>query len=595
MTETVHNVSKQVLLDTHRMHDGCESVRNILSSRPFASKKGIVQATDLLLFFDSWEDPKSVIGLFLDLKQEKTILDSDFSPSCYHIGNETPLIDAALTCATVIKNSLERSFDKAVVKKVLDISPKQKGTKKSIAYFKGLTQSEVDEEVEYTIQANNRKGHNNIGITLALLTLWVNDIQSKHFDPWFLGIRAGGFYENNKKAAQICKIEGDFTSSPIVQRCLNVLTKRVLTHINEISDNEYSSIESFIVDVLDGDASLKHSNHYIEYESLTDCYEYYRIDGRMSALTPEYVAETVQSVFICYLQTCLELTTNASPLDVQNLKVKQNIKESLQLSDVNLQDIYLYLNDIDEHNILNACVWTVKNRQIKDYGIKLVDQVIDTFKNNRMNPDKPINTENKKEKKLQVKTLEKKIFEMEKELEHQSHLVSALRTENKRLKESKPSPTDKSDSSEWEYQKKYNKIMKQLNKSQQELSNEKSKNSALEEKIELLSRSMDSPVEICDIDPLKKYLFIVDDDRVRSKLKAWFPNSVIAEHIELNARNARCYYMSVVMAAKVSHVKYHHYKTKCIQFNIPVANCNGTNYQSICLAIRKCEQENNIM
>lgn len=120
------------------------------------------------------------------------------------------------------------------------------------------------------------------------------------------------------------------------------------------------------------------------------------------------------------------------------------------------------------------------------------------------------------------------------------------------------------------------------------LEKEKRKNAELEKKVaeykefqKAVSQEEPVPDVLPEVDMTQRYMFVVQDAKMKPKLHEWFPNCVISEGREVTGG----YYMVIFITKSISHTEYFRVKKKCESKNIPYVNCNRIAKEAVIQAI----------
>lgn len=586
MDEQKYTVSEKVLVETYRRM-GSSSLPEVLRVTPMVSSKSLLKAVNLVLDFFAWTQPENIIELFLNLKHSNTIKKQDI-PNAYYWGwNPSDVVNAACTCSEAIANCIKRQFNRNIIKQIIAIYPNQKLLQESVQFSENLAQYDVDDKVKAI--AGICDDRSNIYVaTLALLSMWVNGIYSKKMEDFFNTLPNNSYRSKEEKRAGICSFEGNLSCNSDTRKYKTILTRKIMTYLRQQIGYDYKSVEDYLQAVFLKSEDTIDTSRQIEHTGIMNCIESYKLSLRPSYPNTDYISDVVDDVLEKHVLACFNtmIQENTSFVIPQMISTHNII--DMKLFDT--IDVLPYLKQIDMRTLLNTCLWAIILRHTKEQGEGIVDKTLSSFEEKRNEPDNNKSDDLQKIKDLQAKLKKKESYE-----HHQNGVISGLRDEIARLKSQLATYESESCTQNWEYERKYHKAVssakKMESKLRADLQDQSDKIAALEEKIFAISQSKNKQSECMEVDTSKKFLFVVDDEHFTPRIKAWFPNSIISTHAVLNHVNASSFYMGVFLTGKVTHVSYKHYKDKCILYNIPVANCNGTSYSSICQSIRKCEQE----
>lgn len=579
--ENKYAVNSKIISDTYNQIRQ-RNTHEYLRIKPYILQNIPMNAIEATLLFLSWTYPKKVIGLHKELQKEGILRPEVMCDIDYYIGSGDPIYDIALTCAEAIKNCIQDAFNINLIKRVLAIGVNQKKLEQMIINFNKMKPEELEKEIDTIIASPKSK--NRVDEIMIFLYLWANGIYTEQMGKYLSKVNYGDFYHNNRRIIQIFDLDSNFVENEIVQKCIETTKRRLLLFVNKISNKKWESVELFIKEILQNTDHLTDRNSFIEFASVIDCFEYFHMLNRSLNFSDEYISNTIHSVLICYIQTCFELVLKEEDCYQlsNNFKIFPSVDTLLSKSHF-CQNIFIYLNQFSESSIIASCIWAIKLRQVKGTARIVIDNALQS--ENR----KP-ETNNQTD----IRNLKIKTNQLEEKVKYQDAVILSLRTELRKLRGQTMEQCSIPDSEELKYRRKYNKAEKNVARLEQELLEERERVIALEEKITSVSRSANKSIDYHSIDTSKKYLFVVDDDRLASRLKVWFPKSILSDHAEVSPRNANNFYMGVFFTSKITHVTYKYYKEKCILFKIPIANCNGSGYASVCSAIKKCEMENNL-
>lgn len=120
------------------------------------------------------------------------------------------------------------------------------------------------------------------------------------------------------------------------------------------------------------------------------------------------------------------------------------------------------------------------------------------------------------------------------------------------------------------------------------LKKEQRKNASLEEKLAeyrefetSISQEEDIPDSLPEVDTSARYMFVMQDPKMKPKLREWFPNSVLSEGKDVT----QAYYMVVFITKSISHSEYIRVKRRCDTQNVPYVNCNRISKDAVMEAI----------
>lgn len=129
---------------------------------------------------------------------------------------------------------------------------------------------------------------------------------------------------------------------------------------------------------------------------------------------------------------------------------------------------------------------------------------------------------------------------------------------------------------------------KRLHEVMDALKKEQKKNASLEERLDeyrefetSISQEEDIPDSLPDVDTSARYMFVMQDPKMKPKLREWFPNSVLSEGKDVT----QAYYMVVFITKSISHSEYIRVKRKCDTQNVPYVNCNRISKDAVMEAI----------
>lgn len=585
MDEQKYTVSEKVLVETYRSM-GNQALPETLRTSPMVSAKSLLKAVNLILDFFAWTQPEDIIGLFLDLKHSNTIKKQDI-PSTYYWGwNPSDVVNAACTCSEAIANCIKRQFNRNIIKQIIAIYPNQKLLQDSVQFSENLAQYDVDDKVKAIVGICDDRS-NLYAATLALLSMWVNGIYSKNMEDFFNTLDS--YRSKKEKITGACSFEGNISRNYNTGKYKTILNRKIMAYLRQQTGRDYKSVGNYLKTVFLKSGDTIDTSRKIEHAGIMNCIESYKLSLHPAYPNTEYIADVVDDVLEKHVLACFNIMIQKKTSFVIPQMISTHNIIDMKLFDT--IDVLPYIKRIDIGELLNTCLWAIMLRHTKEQGERFVDKTLSSFEKKRNGADKNESNDLQKVKDLQAKLKKKENHE-----HHQNGVISGLRDEIARLKAQLAAYESESCTQNWEYERKYHKAINSAknmeSKLRADLHDQQDKITALEEKISAISQSKNRQSEYMQVDTSKKFLFVVDDEHFTPRIKAWFPNSIISTHAVLNHANASSFYMGVFLTGKVTHVSYKHYKDKCILYNIPVANCNGTSYSSICQSIRKCEQEN---
>lgn len=435
----------------------------------------------------------------------------------------------------------------------------------------------------------------------AYLYLWTHGIESYYIDQYF---KKHPFVdeevETKKKwAAHIFHMQGTFDESRRVKVFIQRLRSKATKYVNAENKGRYA-LEGSILAILSGreDASPYICiNKWLTYNRVifTDLDFDVNAAGKDEKKIVDRVSKAIDDFCKSYILYCYESEHEAriTTIKEQTLLIAD---WTLEEEDFQENDILQRVKSADAASLYTSFLWAsavaVVAGPLRDITRK---HAMGYFENVSLH-DK-LSVSRAAELEAANERLRSELDRVNQEKKCRLEENTVLKQENIQLRK-KVSDMEKEQSSgeqEKEMQTELRLIRKKGSAMAKELAQIQDEADALREKLKELEEAHPltggKEEDIRLVDTSKKYLFVVNDAKMRRKIQAWFPNSVISEKADLNSKNRDSYYMVIFITRSISHVEYFRFKQKCIAYNVPINYCNQLNYRLVCQSILRCMRE----
>lgn len=522
--------------------------------------------------------------------------------------------------AQAVSDFLMESNDRSLVREFLSGFSPQNFLTDAYKVCKGKTQSQIDWVIQQGISRAEKRqnGHIAMPFAFAFLYLWSQGIESYYIDKFFKENCLFTIQQDYSYAERIFHIKGDFFSAD----CIKSYTQRIRAKIAAfvgIEDSQWA-LEKRVLSGLNFGSPFEEelseisgfdTRYIVKLLELNGIYAYSdQEDPEILQAGRDAINDTIAS----YLLTCYE---------EEYIERMRAMKQASSISGVlNNQKIPLkafeesaiakYVRQINPESLFLSCVWASAVYLCKDY-VK-TDMLGEAFFECRCRSlEKEISASNLEQMKEQIKTLAAENDSLMKKIKGASYQrFQSAELENEQLKhehqELKAQLADLQENMSAEIagiqeqaatsENFVRQQRKKIEELEGDLSDANAEMDALREKISLLEELRKGVIEqedrCLDIDTEKKYLFIINDEKMRYKIRAWFPNSVISENLDINPKNGGSYYMAIFVTKSIGHDEYFRVKQRCTIYGIPICYCNQINYRLVCQAIAKCARDYNL-
>lgn len=549
-----------------------------LQQTNIVSPKNIIRAVTYLLFQRALtSNSHSVINLFHQLNNSGQITDEDINSTSNWFGTGAVLTDYASTCAAIIVASLKRQFDRKYVWDIL-LAIMDKKDRKHIEQIlknvKKYTQAEIDNRTKKMIQRMQSDPRFTYSSILAIISLWANGVNSVYFNHAFSNLCSGDIDSVSGVIESSYNFSTAFDKDKDVQMHFKRIRKLMESYVEKYG-SRFSSLHGYIESMMHNtaDASWRMC---IEQSIIPMFVTPNDLDEIIESTIDKCIKNLLITIYDCVRvnkakKALPSFCGSTNDLDIRTLVVCDQ-------SEVE-REIYM-INERDIAELICNCVWSTRLALLQKPIELATDSLFSNFLSKR-NED--------------VKRITKKLNEMKqklqkacKENENLNAINSALRSQLEKSNELNFTP--RKNSSETDESAKLKRALKDLEKTQKKLEQERAKTAALREKISSITQAKSSSglVDISKVDVNKRYLFVVEHDGMQTKILEWFPNSIVSDKADVCIRSRDNIYMTIFLTKSISHAQYNLFKSKCIRYGIPFTNCNNVNYRRICETILEC-------
>lgn len=462
----------------------------------------------------------------------------------------------------------------------------------------GLDQNTIDCVIKTILSEAESVRENNTSeytFCFCFLYLWTYGIESNYIDSFLRNypMPGEGISKQKESLETAFRFECSFDDSEYIKSIVKKIRSRLNEHFSCKTEEAYG-LESFVASALSLESSLEVNSNYDKLRlPLSICHIAKILDEMGIYLIPHFlnqpstlkrISEIIDDVIKMHLMNFYEQEF----LDVRDNHLPDTIQPGQLLSPdgtlfvpmkkvMSERDISGYVRDIDLNVLLASCIWAAAMDIVVTHAKEDNANAAIYFYTSKVMEDKA--------SELGVDKLKKRVAQLEEVLEkHPEEEIETLIAENRRLKAENAALSEKVSDIGSQIEKmtfpiqeslkkaedKLRSRRKKLNQMEQDLKHVEAERDALEEKIAELEKLRRTPSEensyIQQVDPNKKYLFVINDDTMRYKIKAWFPNSVLADNLEINRKNCKSFYMAIFITKSIGHREYFRIKNKCINY-----------------------------
>lgn len=549
-----------------------------LQQTNIVSPKNIIRAVTYLLFQRALtSNSHSVINLFHQLNNSGRITDEDINSTSNWFGTGAVLTDYAATCAAIIVASIKRQFDRKYVWDILLAIMDKKDRKQIEQVLKNVkqyTQAEIDNRTKKMFQRMQSDPRFTYSSILAITSLWANRVNSVYFNYAFSTLRSGDIDSVSGVIESSYNFSTAFDKDKNVKMYFKRIRKLMESYVEKYG-SRFSSLHGYIESMMQNtaDASWRMC---IEQSIIPMFVTPNDLDEIIESTIDKCIKNLLITIYDCVRvnkakKALPSFCGSTNDLDIRTLVVCDQ-------SEVE-REIYM-INERDIAELICHCVWSTRLALLQK-PIELATDSLFSFFLSKSNEN--------------VKGIIKKLNETKQDLqkackenENLSAINSALRSQIEKSNELNFTP--RKNSSESDESAKLKRALKDLEKTQKKLEQERAKTAALREKISSITQAKSSSglVDISKVDVNKRYLFVVEHDGMQTKILEWFPNSIVSNKADVCIRSRDNIYMTIFLTKSISHAQYNLFKSKCIRYGIPFTNCNNVNYRRICEAILEC-------
>lgn len=507
------------------------------------------------------------------------------------------------TLAKAIAGYLADGMDKSEVREMTLGFPDASLLGREYKACQGLRQEELDRRFQNMIERAHGVPEKYGTLFFIFLYLWSYGIESYTVECLFASFVENTIETQYRLVGNIFHFTSGFPESAYIKKSISRLREKLAAFLGGTDKDHF--IEKHICQCLspeyrfgyipDGQETpgMRHIGKVLLKYGLILC-------GEPGKDRLSIVQEAVNSVFSMYIVSCYEdIYIRSEERDPYDLPIPAICIDGgdPQLSE---GDVARYIRQADIGMLYQSCLWA-SVLAILEGGIKEQTGEYALYTCERINLDASRLIQENREKEKEIKCLEETVRDMAGQL-------SALEG-NKRLLEENQKLSREANRLKKAMEQSARIQAEELGKSGREVRSLKKKVEALSGQVSSLEAEKEALLEeirdlrtaanngsriLPEVDVNRRYLFIIDNERMKPKLMAWFPNSVLADNFSITPLNCSSIYMAVFITKSICHASYKRIKQECVIRHVPMAYCNDSNFLHVCDAIATCIRENNL-